>query len=80
MKPGDTFILPDAFGKHLNVVVAVTKDGSVVLCHFTTRTRRSDPTCVIQPGEHSFVVRETTVRYDQALICESGPAMEALVI
>jgi hypothetical protein len=78
MKPGDAFILPDAFGKHLNVVLAVTKDGSVVHCHFTTRHRRSDPTCIIQPGEHPFIVRETAVRYDQAQICEAGPALEAL--
>lgn len=78
MKAGDTFILPDAFGKHLNAVLAVTRDDSIVLCHFTSRTRRSDPTCIIQPGEHPFIVRETAVRYDQALICESGPALEAL--
>jgi hypothetical protein len=79
MKPGDTFILPDAFGKHLNVVLAVLQDGSIVHCHFTTRTRRSDTTCIVKPGEHVFFKKsESCVRYDQAQICQEGPALDAL--
>jgi hypothetical protein len=78
MKPGDTFVLPDAFGKHLNAVLAVLGDGSIVHCHFTTLRRRSDTTCILKPGEHSFFKLETSVRYDQAQICQAGPQLEAL--
>jgi hypothetical protein len=78
MNPGDTFIVPDAYGTHLNVVLAVLEDGSIVHCHFTSRTARSETTCVIQPGEHSFIIRETVVRYDRAEICAAGMALEAL--
>jgi hypothetical protein len=65
MKPGDVFLVPDAIGTHLNCVLAVLQDGSLVLCHFTSRQRRSDATCVIQAGEHAFFERETVLRYDQ---------------
>jgi hypothetical protein len=78
MKPGDTFILPDAFGNHLNTVLAVLEDGSVVHCHFTTRIRRSDTTCIIRPGEHPFFKSESCVRYDQTQICRAGPQLDAL--
>jgi hypothetical protein len=78
LKPGDTFILPDAFGKHLNVVLAVLDDGSIIHGHFTSLTRHSDKTCINRPGEHSFVVRDTTVRYDQAQVCFAGPQLDAL--
>jgi hypothetical protein len=78
MNPGATFVLPDAFGKHLNVVLAVLDDGSIVHCHFTTLRRRSDNTCILKPGEHSFFKSETAVRYDQAQICQAGPQLEAL--
>lgn len=69
MNPGDTFLIPDGISTHLNLVLAVLRDGSVIVCHFTTRRKYSDNTCVIQPGEHSFVQQETVVRYDQAHIC-----------
>jgi hypothetical protein len=78
MKPGDTFILPDAFGTHLNTVLAVLEDGSIVHCHFTTRLRRSDTTCIVRPGEHSFFKWESCVRYDQTQICRAGAQLEAL--
>jgi hypothetical protein len=77
MNAGDVFLLPDGIGNHLNCVLAVLDDDSVILCHFTTRQRRSDTTCIIQPGEHSFFDRETVLRYDQAHVC-SGEGLAAL--
>lgn len=77
MNAGDTFLVPDAFGKHLNVVIAVLPDGSVIHCHLTTQNRRSDNTCVIEAGEHEFVKRKTAVRYDAAQHC-AGDALAAL--
>jgi hypothetical protein len=59
-------------------MLAVLEDGSVVHCHFTTLRRRSDTTCILKPGEHTFFKTETCVRYDQAQICQAGPQLEAL--
>lgn len=78
MKPGDVFLVPDAIGTHLNCVLAVLKDDSVVLRHFTSRQRRSDMTCVIRAGEHSFFDRETVLRYDQAYVCSAETGVAAL--
>ena len=69
MNAGDTFLIPDGISSHLNFVLAVLPDGALVICHFTTRRRHSDPTCIIQPKEHEFIVQETAVRYDQAHVC-----------
>jgi hypothetical protein len=77
MKAGDAFLLPDFTSSHLHVVLAALDDGSFVLCHFTTRRAYTDNTCVIKPGEHSFVVHETVVRYSAAYQC-SGDGLAAL--
>lgn len=79
MKPGDTFLIPDAIATHLNCVLAVLEDGSLLMCHFTTRRKRSDATCVIKKGEHSACTNdETVVRFDQVHICPAGAGVEAL--
>jgi hypothetical protein len=78
MKAGDTFLVPDAFGKHLNVVLAVLEDGSAITCHLTHLDRHSDTTCVIEANEHPFVDRRTVVRYSAAQICCEGQQLDAL--
>jgi hypothetical protein len=77
MIAGDTFVLPDWTGPHLHIVLAVLADGSLILCHLTTRRAYSDPTCFLQQGDHSFVKVETSVRYDQAYLC-AGDGIQAL--
>ena len=78
MNAGDTFLVPDAIGTHLYCVLALLDDDSVVLCHFTTRRRFSDPTCIVYKGEHEFFVEpESAVRYDQVHNC-SGEGLAAL--
>lgn len=77
MNAGDAFLLPDAFGVHLNIILAVLEDGSLIVCHFTTRRRYSDTTCIIHPGEHPFVIVETVVKYDQAHQCPAGSGVAA---
>ena len=69
MNAGDTFLIPDGISTHLSFVIAVLADGALVICHFTSRRQRSDPTCIVQAGEHPFIDRETAIRYDQAYIC-----------
>jgi len=69
MNAGDTFLIPDGISAHLSFVIAVLGDGSLVICHFTGRGPRSDPTCIVHIGEHPFITKETAIRFDQAYIC-----------
>jgi hypothetical protein len=77
MNAGETFLMPDAIGGHLYCVLAVLEDGSILVCHLTTGRRHSDRTCLIKPGEHSFVKQETSVLYSQAYVCAVGEQLEA---
>src|ERR1017187_4352810 len=77
MNAGDTFLMPDAIGTHLYCVLAVLEDGSIVVCHLTTLRRLSDRTCLIQPGEHSFIKQETAVVYSATYVCGSGEQLAA---
>ena len=69
MKAGDTFLIPDGISTHLSFVIQVLPDNSLMICHFTSETPRSDHTCTVEPGEHAFCTKRTVVRYDQAYIC-----------
>lgn len=82
MNAGDAVLLPDGISAHLYVVLAVLEDGSLVMCHFTKLRPHSDVTCIIQPGEHSFVTEVTSVRYDQAYHCcgDGVAAFERLIM
>jgi hypothetical protein len=77
MNAGDTFLMPDAIGGHLYCVLAVLEDNSIIVCHLTTSRRHSDRTCLIHPGEHSFIKQETSVAYVGAYICSAGDQLAA---
>ena len=77
MNAGDTFLMPDAIGSHLYCVLAVLEDGSIIVCHLTTNRRHSDRTCLIQPGDHSFIKQETSVAYVSAFVCSGGDQLAA---
>lgn len=70
MTPGDTFLIPSAYNKpHLHVVLAVRADGAIIYTNLTSRSHFTDETCIIEPGEHPFVVRQTTVCYNRLAEC-----------
>lgn len=53
---------------HLWIVVT-DPDGTppqVVIVSFTSRRTGADPTVIVRPGEHPFVVRETVIHYTDA--------------
>jgi len=77
MNDGDTYLMPDAIGTHLYCVLGVLEDGSIIVCHLTTNRRHSDPTCIIKPGEHTFVKQYTCVAYFSAYICSAGDQLAA---
>jgi hypothetical protein len=84
MRPvlGLTFLPPhdqDSVPVHLYSVVSDPDQSyeEVVIANFTTyRSGNGDPSCLIQPGEHSWVRRETCVAYGHARIA-AGADLEA---
>jgi hypothetical protein len=75
MKLGETYRLKvDA--AHLWVVIT-TPDvgGSVVIVNLTSYAVGCDATCLVNVGEHPFVVRQTVVGYKWARVAD--PAMQA---
>ncbi|MEY4514852.1 MAG: hypothetical protein RLZZ450_6974 [Pseudomonadota bacterium] len=74
VSPGDTFLGdPTGFsgGNHLWIVVAVNKsdmDTSVlaVLVNATTVVPRCDMTCVVNKGDHPFIVHASFIFYQKA--------------
>jgi hypothetical protein len=72
MNPGDAFLIPDAISTHLYFVIAKLADGTLIFCHCTTHKKHTDDTCVIEPGEHDFVTRSSSVQYASAFDCSEG--------
>lgn len=78
MNVGDVFRLPDWAGGHINVVLEICADGSVITCNFTDCLTHSDWTCIVEVGEHPSITKKSAVNYRQAEYCEAGTAVEAL--
>jgi CTP:molybdopterin cytidylyltransferase MocA len=72
---GDTFLAqPNSSSKpHLYVVISNPENnaGNVIHVNLTSKKEWSDCSCVLQPGDHPFVTRETVVNYASATMCEA---------
>ena len=74
MEVGETFIAAD----HLWVAVAKTPAGEVVVFNLTSFRPHCDGTCVMEAGEHPFIIHKTIVRYAAGeLLDESAQAFVA---
>lgn len=74
MKPGETYLLEG----HLWVVVSLPgADGSVAMVNFTSYREPCDESCILQPGDHSFIKRKTIVQYGWGTMV--SPAMQKKV-
>lgn len=70
---GFTFRFEDRPGNdHLHVVVSRTDRPDIVIVNLTTQRSRSDLSCVVRPGEHRFVVRNSVVAYGFAEVISSS--------
>ncbi len=70
LQAGQTILLPKPGSDiaHLWVVLtAPDVTGTVVLVNFTTQRAHSDPTLILQPGDHRFIKHPTAVHYADAL-------------
>ena len=79
MNVGETFYLPDFAGGHINFVLEVLADGSVITCNFTDYTNHSDKTFVIEAGVHSVITKKSVVNFRRAEHCECGVPLDALL-
>ena len=77
MNAGDTFLMPDAIGGHLYCALAVLDDQSIIVCHLTTLRARTEKTCILRPGDHEFVDRDTAVNYSATYRCQAGEPLAA---
>lgn len=69
LKPGFAFQFEDRVDDdHLWFIASDTKEADVVILSLTTVRRWSDLSCLIQAGEHDFVVHESCVAYQYAEI------------
>lgn len=68
MNPGDTFKIAGRI--HLWIVISDPSQDrdSVVTVNMTDATTCPDQTCVIHPGEHTYVRKETCIFYGMAKI------------
>lgn len=71
---GDAFLVDlAAVGLHLCLVISnEDNEQRVVLVSISTWRSWCENTCVLLPGDHPFITRESTVRYDKARIVSSG--------
>jgi hypothetical protein len=49
--------------EHLWVVIALTSIPEAVIFNATTKQDDSDTTCVLQPGDHPFIIHESIIAY-----------------
>lgn len=74
MKAGATF----HFDNHLWMVISDPDQDAekVLIVNFTTWRPRCDPACIVNPGEHPFINRQTCVNYGDALLFSVGQLAE----
>lgn len=74
IRPGDTFLL--SFGRepgHLWIVAAVSADGGeCLMVNLTTLRFDADQTVILQPGEHPFIGKPSSVYYTGARIVSAA--------
>ncbi len=83
MNAGDTLIVPqpaEGVDGHLWIILSDPAQDAdrLVMVSFTTFRRDKDQTCVLRPGDHPFVTRDTLVCYADARIATNAQ-LESLV-
>jgi len=63
---GDTFLLANAsINNHLFIIISdpAMDAERIVVANFTSWRADKDQSCIVEPGEHSFVTRRSCVHY-----------------
>lgn len=76
MKAGDTFRFSERVkDDHLWMIISEpdrNPDAPLVIVSFTTFRLSNDPSCIVLPGDHPFLTRETCVYYRGARFAQRG--------
>lgn len=79
MNAGEAFYLDDFCGGHLNFILEVLPDDSVIVCNFTDfEAKGIDKACAIEIGEHPKINKKSGVNFRKADHCQAGEQLEAL--
>lgn len=69
LKVGNTFFMSgtggvnNPAGAHLMVCVGMTLDGGALIVPITSRHDQSDPSCILDVGDHPFIKHESCAAY-----------------
>ena len=81
LKPGDCVLLPSRDRKkppHLWTVLTPPKAGKVIIVNFTTKRDFSDPSTVLNVGDHPFVKHLTVIDYYKTQLVNVAPLKEGI--
>lgn len=78
MKPqlGTVFWMDDPSGGHDYVILTPPTQPEIVIVNFTSNGPRKDQSCVLQPGEHPVVTRESVVAYNFAQVVPTSALLK----
>ena len=78
MNHGDTFLRNDS-DRHLWVVLSDPRKNpeKVLLVNMTTNSPRKEQACVLQRGDHPWILHETCVNYGDAVVTSDRLLEEA---
>ncbi len=76
---GDCFLIrnPANSTTHIYFVIAEQQD-NVLLFNATTYKSGKDSSCILNPGDHDFIVRHSCISYENALISDTKDIINAL--
>ena len=76
---GDTFLIrnPKNETTHLYIIVAQSQEESL-LFNVTSFNLNKDTTCILNAGEHPFIIKESVINYDDAILVVTKNILDLL--
>jgi hypothetical protein len=78
---GDTFLAPSPRTEKLHLTIVLCDPSgdppTILTVSFNTRTHLTDPTIILNVGDHPFIAHETVVSYDE-MLCVRTDLLEQL--
>lgn len=78
--PGFTFLAhnPPYNTKHLYIVISIIDNNTKALFVNVTTKKDRDMSCILKPGDHEFVTRDSEINYGDAKTAEIDKLTEAM--
>lgn len=72
MRRGDAFVnVNEGSYPHLWIICLEFDDGSVLMFNLTSLENAADATCIVRPGEHPWVIKDSAIDYERARILDA---------